>query len=282
MNIAILCALSLLATAVGWWYLEYQDFHKVPAPSSKKMKNMEDASQEASSENAREQENGEETLHECPDQASQIPEEVTDDAQKQKSEAEKSPKGKFAPVPPKGKRLVYLILMLASLLILSVELTLVYESNTLLHNCRLIVLMAILFVAGNIDGRQKIIPNPIVLTGLGLRVLFWALEWIANPNKIKVIFMDDLWAIGLVVVFFIIGVLLVRGGMGMGDVKLMLVMGLFQGFTGVISALFCALFIMFILAIIVLITKKKSRKDTIAFAPAILLGTLLSVVLTGM
>ena len=68
----------------------------------------------------------------------------------------------------------------------------------------------------------------------------------------------------------------------MGDIKLMLVMCLFQGFYGVASALFCSLFVAFIYAVVVLITKKKSKSDAVAFAPAILLGTMLSVFLIGM
>ena len=68
----------------------------------------------------------------------------------------------------------------------------------------------------------------------------------------------------------------------MGDIKLMLVMCLFQGFYGVVSSLFCSLFIAFIYAIIVLLLRKKTKKDSVAFAPAILLGTALSIFLTGM
>ena len=82
--------------------------------------------------------------------------------------------------------------------------------------------------------------------------------------------------------FFLLCGLLVIGGVGMGDIKLILIMCLFQGFYGVISALFCSLFAACVLAIALLVLKKKTRRDSIPFAPAILLGTIVSVVLTGM
>lgn len=183
---------------------------------------------------------------------------------------------------PTGKRMLFLGLMLAVLCAMSVMLVRVYESNTLIANGKLITLVSLLFVAANIDARQKIIPNAIVLAGLVFRIIFWIAELITVPDAFWGIMKNDLAACLLVVIFFVIGVLLVKGGIGMGDIKLMLVMCLFQGFYGVISSLFCSLFAAFIYAIIVLLTRKKTRKDTIAFAPAILVGTILSVFLTGM
>lgn len=183
---------------------------------------------------------------------------------------------------PTGKRMLFLGLMFVMLCTLSAVLVQVYENNTIIANGKLITLVALLFIAANIDARQKIIPNAIVLAGLVFRIFFWIAELISAPNAFWDIMKNDLVACLLVVFFFVIGVLLVKGGIGMGDIKLMLVMCLFQGFYGVISSLFCSLFAAFIYAIIVLLTRKKTRKDSIAFAPAILVGTILSVVLTGM
>ena len=67
----------------------------------------------------------------------------------------------------------------------------------------------------------------------------------------------------------------------MGDVKLVLVMGAFQGFTGMVSSVFVSMIIAFIAAIVLLISKKRKRSDSIEFAPALLLGTTISVILTG-
>jgi len=183
---------------------------------------------------------------------------------------------------PKRGRLVFLLVMLLGLGAMAAALETVYPSNTLLENGKLLTLLAILFVAANVDARQRIIPNALVLTGLVLRVVFWLLELLAAPNAFWGVFKNDMMACLLVVAFFVVGVLLVKGGIGMGDIKLMLVMCVFQGFYGVVSSLFCSLFAAFVYAIVVLLLRKKTKKDSVAFAPAILIGTALSVFLTGM
>lgn len=183
---------------------------------------------------------------------------------------------------PSRKRIVFLVLMFVGLCGMSILLKTVYENNTLLHNAKMIMLLAVLFIAANTDARKRLIPNKLVLIGLVLRVVFWVIELITVPDEFLNIVKNDLYACLLVVMFFVVGVLLVKGGIGMGDIKLMLVMCLFQGFYGVVSSLFCSLFVAFVYAIIVLLLRKKTKKDSVAFAPAILLGTALSIFLTGM
>lgn len=183
---------------------------------------------------------------------------------------------------PSRKRIVFLVLMFVGLCGMSTLLKTVYENNTLLHNAKMIMLLAVLFIAANTDARKRLIPNKLVLIGLVLRVVFWVIELITVPDEFLNIVKNDLYACLLVVMFFVVGVLLVKGGIGMGDIKLMLVMCLFQGFYGVVSSLFCSLFVAFVYAIIVLLLRKKTKKDSVAFAPAILLGTALSIFLTGM
>ena len=183
---------------------------------------------------------------------------------------------------PTGRQLAFLIAMFVGLCATAVGLELIYERNTLLDNLKLITLLALLFTAANVDAKEQRIPNVLILAGLALRVAFWVAELIVVPNQFLAIVMDNLTACLMVGLFFLVGVLLIRGGLGMGDIKLMLVMCLFQGFYGVASALFCSLFVAFIYAVVVLITKKKSKSDAVAFAPAILLGTMLSVFLIGM
>ena len=241
MDIAILCVGALLATAAAWMYLNVQK-----PKAYEKEENIES--------------NGE-TL------------DLISGSQEQNISTNLF-------VKPTLRRLVFLIVMLLSLCVISLEL--IFPSNSLIENAKLLVLLAILFVAANVDARYRIIPNALVLTGLVLRIVFWLIELFSSPTAFWGIMKNDLLACLLVVAFFIVGVLLVKGGIGMGDIKLMLVMCLFQGFYGVVSSLFCSLFVAFVYAIIVLLFKKKNKKDSVAFAPAILLGTIISVFLTGM
>ena len=66
--------------------------------------------------------------------------------------------------------------------------------------------------------------------------------------------------------------LLSRGGMGLGDVKLAAVMGLWLGLQGTIVALFLAFLVGGVVGVLLLVTGVKSRKDAIPFGPYLCLG----------
>ena len=182
-----------------------------------------------------------------------------------------------------NKRLMlYCAAMFAALSCIAVLFVTVYENNRLLTDLRLLFLLAVIFTAAAVDFWSNIIPNELILTALGARVLFWIGELVTLRGDFRALLLSDFLACLIVVALFLIGVVIVKSGLGMGDIKLLLVMCLFQGFYGAVSSIFCSLLVAFFISIIALITKKKTRKDTLPFAPAILAGTYLSVFLTGM
>ncbi|MHB1419245.1 MAG: prepilin peptidase, partial [Bacillota bacterium] len=65
-----------------------------------------------------------------------------------------------------------------------------------------------------------------------------------------------------------------RGGMGGGDIKLAAVAGIFLGWQGILTGLFLAVIAAGLVGGILLLTKKKGRKDHIPFGPFIALGTI--------
>lgn len=195
-------------------------------------------------------------------------------------ESEKGFKFKF--LIEKKSRIIYTIVMLLCMCGMSVALVMIYVNNTILDNCKLLVLLAILFVVANVDYKKYIIPNQVILFGLIVRLGFYVAEFFEDTEYFWDILKTDLLALVVVIIFFIVGVLIVKNGLGMGDIKLMIVMCLYQGFNGVISSLFFSLCVAFVWSIGLLICKKKTKKDSIAFAPSILCGTIISVFMTGM
>lgn len=190
---------------------------------------------------------------------------------------------KFGENVNKNLRLmVYSICACVILCGLSVALVYTYSTNTLIHNMKLITLLVILVTVAATDIKKQIIPNMVILIGLVIRVGFAVAEFFVLGNAYFVILKSDLCSIALVVVLFILGVLVIKNGIGMGDIKLIFLMGIFQGITGVLSSLIFSLLASFLVAIIMLVTRKRTRKDSIEFAPLILFGTTISIFLTGM
>lgn len=66
-----------------------------------------------------------------------------------------------------------------------------------------------------------------------------------------------------------------KGGMGGGDIKLFLVIGLVLGTAGTLLTLFVASFIGTVVGIIILRIRKQGRKTPIPFGPSIALSAVL-------
>ena len=69
-------------------------------------------------------------------------------------------------------------------------------------------------------------------------------------------------------------VILSRGGMGLGDVKMAALMGFAIGFPAIFFTLILAAIIGGIVAVVLLLAKKKKRKEGIPFAPILSLATI--------
>lgn len=127
---------------------------------------------------------------------------------------------------------IYSMIVLIVLLVLGIELELVYKNNLLTWNIKMLVLTGLIFPAAFIDYKEHIIPNKIIIMGILLRIVIWLVEVFNNPEKFFAIFKGDIIACVMIVAFFFICSLIVKNGIGMGDVKLMGMMALYQGLTG--------------------------------------------------
>ena len=127
------------------------------------------------------------------------------------------------------------------------------------------LLFSMALVMAQIDLAHYLIPDSLVITLLagGVVYHFFSQE-MGILNRI----------LGLAVGFAIPFLLAVvsRGGMGGGDIKLTAAMGFWLGFPGVFYALFVGALVGSITGIILIVLKRKKRRDPIPFGPFLLLG----------
>lgn len=130
------------------------------------------------------------------------------------------------------------------------------------------VFFSFLLVLALIDLEHKILPNVLTLSGLavGLAVSLFGLTLPFTSSLLGAV-------VGFLVIFLI--VLLSRGGMGMGDAKLMAMVGSFLGWKGVFFVLFLGSFIGAVGGIIYLYVTKQGRKTPIPFGPSLALAALI-------
>lgn len=129
--------------------------------------------------------------------------------------------------------------------------------------------VAILIAAGAIDAAHYIVPDKLVFTGLAGAVIFGFLAkdtgfWCALAGAI---------AAGGVLLAL---ALLSRGGMGGGDIKLAAVGGLYVGWPFSLVALFLAALCGSLVGCILLVLRKKGRKEPLQFAPYLGIGFFLA------
>lgn len=173
----------------------------------------------------------------------------------------------------------FVVAMFMMNILLANLITYIYDGSVVI-NVKLMILVSMMWPIAYIDFKKKKIPNDILKIMLIARAIILVPELILLGNVAHRLF-SMLIATVAVLVACILCCLIVKGAIGMGDVKLFGVMALYLGLEGIWTAIFCALVVSFFIAVFSLITKKVKRKDNIPFALAILIGTYLSIFLTG-
>jgi leader peptidase (prepilin peptidase)/N-methyltransferase len=131
------------------------------------------------------------------------------------------------------------------------------------------LLCPVLILLASIDARHKLLPNEIVLSSALLVALL-----VAATNAAG--FLEHLWAGLALFGFLFLFAAVYKGGLGMGDAKLGLLLGLALG-SRTFSAMMVAFVGLFLAAVWIIATQGvAARKKAIPFGPFIALGGILA------
>ena len=144
-----------------------------------------------------------------------------------------------------------------------------------------VLLCSVLWACAYADRKVMVIPNSVLLCGLGMRILLLCVEALFFPGSILYDLLGSVIAAAALFVLSLLCRFLSRGAVGLGDVKLLTVMGLFLGFPRIWNCLLISMLCSFFFSLFLLITKRATGKSEIPFAPVLLIGTILSLFLTS-
>jgi len=135
-------------------------------------------------------------------------------------------------------------------------------------------IFAIIFV---IDLEHSLILNKVVYPGMvaALLLALYPWPWFSESIGMRVAYAALGGAAGFAV--FLLIALVSRGGMGWGDVKLAALMGLAIGFPLVFVAIIMAAILGGIVAVALMIAKKRTRRQTIPFGPFLALAAMVTL-----
>ncbi len=144
-----------------------------------------------------------------------------------------------------------------------------------------ICLSVLLWPIAITDFKMHLIPNRMLVVMLVTRFLILGFEFMFWSNQVGYILISGaLAALGMMLVAMLCR-LMSPNSVGMGDVKLLGIVGIYMGLDKIGGVMFPALIIMFLTSVYLLLSKKATRTTEIAFAPFILMGVITGSVLMG-
>ncbi|WP_105615104.1 prepilin peptidase [Vallitalea okinawensis] len=147
-------------------------------------------------------------------------------------------------------------------------------------------LCCILNVVFFIDLKHMIIPNKVVLFGLVIGLVIQGYHIITGNYGIYLGFsrfsgfIAIVLVLSLLILIYILSLIIYKGraGIGMGDIKLYIPLGLFLGWPLTLISLWFAVVIGGVVGVVLLSFVKIDRKSMIPFGPFIVIGVLIALI----
>ena len=178
-----------------------------------------------------------------------------------------------------NKQLYGSLALVAVMMVIATLFTVEHVTHYINH-LKLILLFGIVAAAAVVDFKQTIIPNLLILIGLGLRGAIYIAEYVLYRDAFGAQFKSDLIGFAFGFGFLFIVSLISKNALGFGDVKLFGVIGLTAGAICTYYTLLFCLVVSAVVSAILLILKKKGRKDSIPFGPCIAVGYFMAILLS--
>ena len=175
---------------------------------------------------------------------------------------------------------MFCVFMFVVYVVITVLFAIFMKDESLIFLMKRLGLISILLPATFYDLREYRIPNKLLIFGMILRGVFLIPEVLTEKDFLMI----WLYEVIAIVVMFIATVaiaLISEESLGMGDLKMFIVMGAYLGLTGLFAALFYSGVAAGISSLFLILTKKKKMKDGIKFAPYMLIGTMIAIILIG-
>ena len=129
------------------------------------------------------------------------------------------------------------------------------------------------------DYKNRRISNQVLLLLLAVRTVILLLECLTYPEYWRTLVLSAAAGMILSGGMFLICYVIARGGIGAGDVKLLAVLGYWMGGGAIFTVMFLTVLLAALGSGVGLLFRKVSLKQEMPFAPFVLAGTILTMML---
>ena len=175
------------------------------------------------------------------------------------------------------------ILMTITAIIYLVLLYMYGTKSQFLNNIELIkftILTPMLIIALVVDYIHQIIPNRLNMTIFEVGLVFAFVSGLYSVNFMTKAILGMLFGGGVFLIITLIGGLFAgKEAMGFGDVKFMGALGLYFGFTNIITISLMSFLFAAVISIFLLVTKIKKTSEYIPFGPFIVIASFISMII---
>ena len=144
---------------------------------------------------------------------------------------------------------------------------------------RIAVAAEMLLAATVIDFHIKKIPNKLILGAYIARCIIFIPEYFIYGEDFLGVMLSSIIGFVLCFIVFFLMSLATKGGIGMGDVKLISAVGCLLGVAGTFYTILFGMIVCMLAGIGLILFKKKKMKDKLAFGPFIYFGFLVAILL---
>ncbi len=136
----------------------------------------------------------------------------------------------------------------------------------------------LLIISFAVDMKSQIIPNETNFIGFLVGIVYAYIRFVIDDMQGVDSLLGMVAGAGIFLLIALLALILYRRvGMGMGDVKLMGMLGLFFGFANTIQIFVLSFFIGAIVSIFLLLTKIKKSDDYVPFGPFIVVASFITM-----
>lgn len=141
------------------------------------------------------------------------------------------------------------------------------------------IIMYALLLLSFLDFKKQIIPNRALAALLGVRTILLLMDCLVFPEVwLELLISSFAGLMGGGLLFLVAG-LIARKGIGMGDIKLIAVLGYYLGFQVLMSDMVISLFFTVIGGVANLVLRKASMRSEMPFVPFVAAGTVITILL---